>query len=212
MAADKEKIIDHFIHDVSLGGEMPKSVFSFCKAHKLKEADFYEHFSNFKALEKAVWNDLFTAVAQIVENDEVFNEYNARERYLAYCFTLVEQLKKNLTFYRISANTNDLKEMLNSPGIKALRKSKSFFQNLVEFGIDNDQIKSPDILSGQLPKIFQMHVGFVIKYFLNDESEGFSQTDQAIEKSVKLLFDALENSLLGSVIDFSKFMGKSVLA
>jgi hypothetical protein len=212
MADKREKIVEHFMNDVSLEGAYPKSIFAFCKAHRMKEADFYEYFSTFNSIEKAVWNDLFANVASVVESDEVFTEYNARERYLAYCFTLVEHLKKNLTFYRISAKRSDIKEILSSPGLKALKNSKSFFQHLVQYGVDNDQIKTPDILSQQIPKLFQMHVGFVIKYFLEDESEGFSETDQAIEKSVRLFFDALENSLLSSIIDFSKFMGKKAFA
>ncbi|MGB0432636.1 MAG: hypothetical protein ACPGLV_19315, partial [Bacteroidia bacterium] len=169
-------------------------------------------FSTFNSIEKAVWNDLFNNVASVVESDEVFTEYNARERYLAYCFTLVEHLKKNLTFYRISAKRSDVKEFLNSPGLKALKNSKSFFQKLVQYGVDNEQIKTPDLLSNQVPKLFQMHIAFVAKYFLDDESEGFTDTDQAIEKSVRLFFDALENSLLSSIVDFSKFMGKKAFA
>ncbi len=212
MVEKREKIIEHFITDVSLEGKYPKSIFAFCKAHRIKEAEFYEYFSTFNGIEKAVWNDLFANVANVVESDEVYNEYNARERYLAYCFTLVEHLKKSLTFYRISAKRNDIREMLKSPGLKALKNSTEFFQKLVRFGVDNEQIQTPDILQNQVPKLFQMHIAFVIKFFLNDESEGFSQTDQAIEKSVRLCFDALENSLLSSIIDFSKFLGKKAFA
>jgi len=212
MSESRDKIIEHFIDDVSMEGAFPKSVYAFCKAHDITESEFYEHFSSFKSIENAVWSDLYKQVISVVESDDVYQEYNTRERYLAYCFTLIEHLKKRLSFYQISAGNYDLRNALNSPVVKVQSVTKEYFADLVNHGFQTEEIKTPGLLQKPVIKLFQMHNLFIFNYFLKDESEGFTDTDQAIEKSVRLLFDAIENSLLDSAIDFTKFMGKSVFA
>lgn len=212
MSELRQKILDSFIDEVSLNGKAPASVYAFCKAHSFSEEEVYQYFSTFASMEKAVWSDLFTQVITVVEGDPVFEEYNTREKYLAYCFTLVEHLKKHLSFYRASSNERTLKNALHHPSIKSQKTAQTFFESLVQMGINSEEIKTPGLLQKPVSKLFQLHNMFVINYFLKDESEGFKETDQAIEKSARLLFDAIENSLLDSAIDFTKFMGKSVFA
>jgi len=212
MSELRAKILESFIDSVSMNGKAPASVYAFCKEREISEEDFYKHFSNFSALEKSIWSDLFTKVISVIESDPVFEEYNTREKYLAYCFTLIEHLKKNLSFYRISSSERSLRNALNHPSIKSQKSAQSFFEGLVQLGIENDEIQTPGLLQKPVSKLFQFHNLFVVGYFLKDESEGFNDTDQAIEKSVRLLFDAIENSLLDSAIDFTKFIGKNVFA
>jgi hypothetical protein len=45
--------------------------------------------------------------------------------------------------------------------------------------------------------------------WLNDDSDEFSNTDAAIEKSVNLSIDMLEKNTLDSLIDFGKFALKT---
>lgn len=212
MSDIKTKIVDAYIDYISLNAEKPKSVYAFCKGQEVDEASFYEHFSNFEVLEKSIWADMFRRVVEAIEADPVFEEYNTKERYLAFCFTLVEHLKKHLSFYRNSVKGIDLMHATNNPVIKAIQSEKSFIQGLIRTGLENEEIKTPSIMTQPLAKLFQGHIAFTIRYFMTDDSTGFTQTDQAIEKSVRLLFDAVENSLLDSVIDFTKFMGKTVFS
>lgn len=212
MSEVREKIIDAFIDRVSLHGEVPKSVYAFCKSEEFSEESFYQSFSNFESLEKSIWNDLFQEVVKTIEGDPVYGEYNTKERYLAYCFTLIEQMKKHLSFYKISVDRIDLLHALDNPVLKGIKSQAAFVDGLIRFGTDQGEIKTPVLMVKPLSKLFQSHTAFVIKYFIKDDSAGFSQTDQAIEKSVRLLFDAIENSLIESVLDFSKFMGKAVFS
>lgn len=212
MSELREKILTGFIDEVSMNGKAPASVYAFCKAHEISEEEFYQHFNNFSTMEKAVWSELFTKTIAVVEGDPVFEEYNTREKYLAYCFTLIEHLKKNLSFYRVSSDERNMKNALSHPSVQSQKSAQSFFEGLVQMGVNNEEIKTPGLLQKPVSKLFQLHNMFVVNYFLKDESEGFKDSDQAIEKSVRLLFDAIENSLLESAIDFTKFISKGVFS
>ena len=47
---------------------------------------------------------------------------------------------------------------------------------------------------------------------MNDNSADFEQTDVAIEKSVKVIFDVFATKPLESVLDFGKFLFKERFA
>jgi hypothetical protein len=47
---------------------------------------------------------------------------------------------------------------------------------------------------------------FVLQAWFNDKTSKFQQTDQAIEKSINLLFDVIAKGALDSLLDFGKFL------
>ena len=81
---------------------------------------------------------------------------------------------------------------------------------LVEL-IEEGNIEKPSYLQHP-PKIFSeaawVQLGFLLKFWVEDTSESFEKTDQAIEKSVQTAFDVFENTPLSTLIDFGKFLWK----
>ena len=49
---------------------------------------------------------------------------------------------------------------------------------------------------------------YVLKYWMDDTSKGFENTDILIEKSVQASFDLVQNTPLNSLIDLGKFLLK----
>lgn len=209
MSELREKIIDHFVEHLLIEGERPKTVFAFCRKIEIEESQFYEHFASFDTLELGIWKNLFQHTTQVVESDEAFQEYSARERYLGYCFTLVEQLKKRLSFYRISFGNAPIPSPA-SPFAKSLDETKEFVQRLIQYGEETDEIAKRDLFKRLMLKGFQFHLLFVVKFLITDSSDGFTSTDQAIEKSVNLFFDGLRKGVVDSAFDFAKFMTEKV--
>ena len=84
---------------------------------------------------------------------------------------------------------------------------KGFATELIEEG----NIEKPSYLQHS-PRIFSeaawVQLGFLIKFWVEDTSESFEKTDQAIEKSVQTAFDVFENTPLSSLVDFGKFLWK----
>jgi hypothetical protein len=54
-----------------------------------------------------------------------------------------------------------------------------------------------------------LQVGFVFRYWLDDNSPRFEKTDAAIEKSVNFAFDLMGKSALDSFLDLAKFLYQS---
>ena len=53
---------------------------------------------------------------------------------------------------------------------------------------------------------FWLQALFVLKYWLDDNSNQFEMTDAAIEKAVNLSFQLIKSNTLDSLLDFGKFI------
>ena len=90
---DRNKIIDGYVAHILETGSEPVSVFKFTKDIKMKEAIFYEYFSSFGAVKKAVWELIYDHTIQALESQEIYQSYTSREKLLGFLFTWIEELK-----------------------------------------------------------------------------------------------------------------------
>lgn len=210
MPKAKVNLVKSYMDYVAEHGKRPATVFSFCKAHKIEEADFYKEYASFDSLEKETFHHLFKGTVEQIESEEVYLEYSARERFLAFSFTLIEEMKKNLTYYRQVLKHYDVKESLKSPIVKAVKHQKDFFEKILQHGTDTGEITERQFLNKALVKSFEGQTLLIVSYFLKDDSQAFSDTDKFIEKSVRLHFDTLENTVIDSAIDLAKFLGRKL--
>lgn len=187
--------------------QMPKSVFRFCKAHKIKEEDFYSHFGSFEALQKQIWVT-FHHHTQDLMNKQLEAAASPKEKLLTYYFTLFEILTANRS-YCLFVLRDDIKLTSKMNELVGLRKSiKGFANELIEEGNSEKVYK---IFQHQ-PNIFSEAVWvqflFLLRFWLKDTSPAFEKTDVAIEKSVQTAFDLFETKPLESLVDFGKFLWK----
>ena len=96
--------------------------------------------------------------------------------------------------------------------LKGLRKNvKGFAKELIEQANANKTLK----ITKQNPSIFSegawLQFLFILRFWMSDSSPGFEETDLAIEKSVRTIFDVFDNSVLDGIVDFGKFLYKSKL-
>src|SRR2546428_33652 len=94
----KEKLENAYVDYVLSNDEQPKSVYIFTKTLKLKEEDFYVHYNSFEAIEKGIWNQLFTKTVETIKSQEVYAGYSAREKVLSFFYTFIEILKSRRSF------------------------------------------------------------------------------------------------------------------
>jgi AcrR family transcriptional regulator len=93
-----EKIRKAYTEYVLDNGHQPPSVYQFAKKLKLPEAEFYNHYSSFDAIEADIWLAFFQDARQTVEKDETYQTYSVREKLLAFYYTWVEILKAQRSF------------------------------------------------------------------------------------------------------------------
>lgn len=203
----QQLILDGFKTYVLENGSEPKSIFKFTKDLKMKEEEFYTFFTSFEAVKSAIWVAIYDSTLQAVENQEVFKEYSAREKFLSFLFTWIEELKKNRS-YLLSLYEDKSKSFKGLPAdakeFKA--KFKDFAGEIILEGKETQEIASRPIISDRYDEALWLQVLFVFRYWLDDRSPRFEKTDAAIEKSVNLAFDLMGKSALDSFLDFAKFL------
>src|SRR4051794_26164256 len=96
--ATAEQIRNGYIDYVLTHGEKPKSIYSFVKGLDLTEAEFYDVFASFDAIEKATWVELVIETIDTIRQQEVWAEYSSRDKMLSFFYSFTELLKKQRSF------------------------------------------------------------------------------------------------------------------
>ena len=203
----RKLILEGFVNHVLEHGAEPKSVFKFAKDLKMKEEEFYTHFTSFEAIKSAIWVSIFDSTLEQIEAQEVFKEYSVREKFLSFLFTWIEELKKNRS-YLLSLYQDKTKSFKSLPSdTKEFKeKFKDFAGEIILEGKETQEIANRPLISDRYDEALWLQVAFVFRYWLDDRSPRFEKTDAAIEKSVNLAFDLMGKSALDSFLDFAKFL------
>ncbi|MEN2282718.1 TetR family transcriptional regulator C-terminal domain-containing protein [Algoriphagus sp. SE2] len=206
----KKIILEAFKAYVLEHGTMPKSIFKFSKDLKMKEEEFYTWYTSFDSIKSAIWLEIFDETLKQIEAQEVFKEYSAREKFLGFLFTWIEELKKNRS-YLLSLYSSNTQKVTSLPkeAIAFKEKFKEFASDIILEGKETEEIANRPFISERYDEAMWIQLWFVFQYWLNDSSPRFEKTDAAIEKSVNLAFDLMGKSALDSFIDFAKFMYQS---
>ena len=186
-------------------GAPPASVFAFCKQVEIEEKEFYDHFGSLEGLEGSIWGSWMERTLSVLESDGDAASYDARQKLLAFLYTLLEEGKTLRSFLLLR---------FPRPGkccsTKSLRQMKDTFHPFAEDwvkqaaaeGFFSQHIRVED----WLPSLMFPKVLGVITFFLEDESAGFEKSDAFVEKAVRLFFDLAQPNLIDSGIDFLRFI------
>lgn len=204
----KEKIISLYMEAVLLNEKTPKSVFKFCKENNFEEAVFYEYFGSFEGLQMEIWNSFYEQTILLANNDEAYPSYSNREKMLTFFYTFFELLTLNRSYVLFTLKEHQ-NIMRNLSQLKGLRKDiKHFAAELIR---ENNEDKKLKVLKQSVTVFSEgawLQTLFLLKYWMDDNSAAFENTDVAIEKSVRAIFDVFDTQPLESVLDFGKFLWK----
>lgn len=204
----KEKIISLYMETVLMDEKTPKSVFKFCKEHNFQEAVFYDYFGSFVGLQKEIWSSFYKQTILLANKDESYPDYSNREKMLTFLYTFFELLTLNRSYvlFTLKEHQNVMK---NLGQLKGLRKDiKDFSADLIR---ENNEDKKLKVLKQSVTVFSEgawLQTLFLLKYWMDDNSASFENTDIAIEKSVRAIFDLFDTQPLESVLDFGKFLWK----
>lgn len=205
---DDNSIIASYMDSVLQNNAEPKSVFLFCKEHKIVETEFYTFYGSLEAVKQDIWVKFFENAAATIQNEEAFSTYTNKNKLLTLYFTLFEILTLNRSYVVFS-----LKE--NEKGMKNLKNLKHFRNRFKEFIVDIIESDN-NIISEKINKVSKpvfsegawIQFLFLLKFWINDTSKGFEKTDILIEKSVNTVVDLLDTKPLESLLDLGKFLWK----
>lgn len=204
----KDEIISLYMETVLLNEKTPSSVYKFCKDNNFEEAVFYEYFGSFEGLQMEIWKTFYAETILLISKDESYANYANKEKMLTFFYTFFELLTLNRSYvlFTLKEHKNMMKNLSQLKGLRI--NIKRFAADLIR---DNNEDKNLKILKQSVTVFSEgawVQTLFLIKYWMDDNSTGFENTDIAIEKSVRAIFDVFNTKPLESVFDFGKFLWK----
>jgi hypothetical protein len=189
-------------------GRRPKSIAKFCMKQDLSEKDFYVAYASFEQLEEDTWVQLLHQTLNTLAQDETYKTYSVREKLLSFYFTFFQEAQAQRSYFKwTSGDLRDPKLLKNK---KFKEHLMSYFQDLTEEGVDSNEIQARWQLERQYPHAAWVQFLFLLNFWLQDQSAGFTDTDMAIEKSVRWVFDLTGPSGIDSGIDLVKFLFRQI--
>lgn len=146
------------------------------------------------------WQSLFEITNDMLTQDINYAQYSAREKMLAFTFTLLQNMNANEAFFasqikqqRIPLLNNNLKEL------KAL-----FFKysdDLIFEGTNSGEIQARPFIANYYQQTIWNSLLVILYYWANDNSNDKENTDVIVEKSVHFTFDLLAPNPIDSGLD-----------
>jgi hypothetical protein len=204
-----ESIQKAYIDYVLTEGAEPKSVYIFAKKNKMTEAEFYNYFGSFKALEQNIWADAAKKTLTEIKGQEVWAEYTSREKALSFFYAFFELLKQQRSFAVYSVNKQP--RTISTPPVFAELQEifENFSNEILNEGLESGELSDRKFFSKRYKDALWVQLGFVLHFWINDNSTGFEKTDEAIEKGINVTFDLFQRSPIDNLFEYGKFLAKN---
>ncbi|WP_316737653.1 TetR/AcrR family transcriptional regulator [Pedobacter aquatilis] len=207
--ATAEQIRKAYLDFVLSNNEKPKSVYTFAKKLKITEADFYQFYASFESIEKNIWFELTFETISKIKEQEVWFQYSSREKMLSFFYSYVENLKNQRSFVIYSLKNYNKK--LATPAVLAGVKPifENFAEDIINEGLENGELAERKFFSKRYKDALWVQFAFILNFWINDDSDGFEKTDEAIEKGINVTFDLFQHSPIDNLFEYGKFLARN---
>lgn len=202
----KQKLIEAYIAYVLENGKAPASIFQFMKSLKMKETSFYHFFNSFEVLQQHIWDGFFERTLARIQGEEVYAEYGAREKMLAFYYTWLEELLQQRSYVLLAVKQVQ-KPTLTPIFLRSFReKYLQFVEGILAEAKANEEVVDRPLIGSKYGEGLWLQVLFVLHFWVKDDSIDFEKTDAAVEKAVHLSFDLMGRGPLDAMVDFARFL------
>ena len=165
-----------------------------------------QHYEGVRSVQEDIWLTYLRDTLEAMEASPEFAEYLVREKLLAFYFTLFEMMGEDREFLQLFQSKLGIWNY--DPDFLMPFKAAfiEFVEMLVEEGASNEEVTERMVLGGQYAGWHWPQMLYLLNHWIDDTTEAFVKTDQAIEKSVNLGFDIMGRNVLDSAFDFMKFV------
>ena len=189
-------------------GHAPKTVFAFADTQGISEGEFYRSYASFAAIEREAWVEFGREARAQAAQEPAWQGYGAREKLLAFHYTLLEILKNNRSFVLLTLKRSQQRRLAVVPKVLEQFEAefKDFVEELVHAGRATGEVASRPFVQDGYGRLFLRQLQFILLFFVRDESVNFERTDAAVEKAVALSFDLVGRNTFDSALDFGRFL------
>lgn len=195
-----------YVDYVLTHNEQPKSVYSFVKKLKISEADFYAFYASFESIEKNIWFELTVETIDEIQKQELWLQYSAREKMLSFFYSYVELLKNHRSFVIYSLKKHG--KRLSTPEVLAGVKPifEKFAEEIINEGLETGELADRKFFAKRYKDALWVQYAFILNFWMDDDSDGFEKTDEAIEKGIQVTFDLFQRSPIDNLFEYGKFL------
>lgn len=202
----RETLEKKYWHTLLTTSKRPASVYAFADDIGIEEGEFYEHATNFEALEASYWASLVEDTIAVLHDDKDYQEYPSDQKLLAFFYTFFAHAQKN---------RSRLVEFFPRPGcmktLKPMRKKFiEFAEVVIQQGRADGDIADRKQLTERYPALLFEQFRSIIEFYRRDQSDEFQDTDALIEKSVRLGADVARAGTLDSAFDLARFLLRKI--
>jgi hypothetical protein len=207
--ATQAQIKKGYIDYVLTNNEQPKSVYSFVKKLKITEADFYAFYASFESIEKNIWFELTVETIDEIQKQELWAQYSSREKMLSFFYSYVELLKSQRSFVIYSLKKQP--KRLATPAILAGVKPifENFAEQVINEGLESGELADRKFFAKRYKDALWVQYAFILNFWMDDDSNGFEKTDEAIEKGIQVTFDLFQRSPIDNLFEYGKFLSQN---
>jgi len=204
--ATREQIKKGYVDYVLTHNEQPKSVYSFVKKLKITEADFYTFYASFESIEKNIWFELTLETIDEIQKQELWAQYSAREKMLSFFYSYVELLKSQRSFviYSLKKQPKRLSTPEVLSGVKPI--FENFAEEIINEGLESGELADRKFFAKRYKDALWVQYAFILNFWIDDESNGFEKTDEAIERGIQVTFDLFQRSPIDNLFEYGKFL------
>lgn len=209
LMATAAQIKKAYIDFVLTHDEKPKSVYSFTKKLKITEADFYTFYASFESIEKNIWFELTVETIDEIQKQELWMQYSSREKMLSFFYSYVELLKSQRSFVIYSLKNQPKK--LGTPevlsGVKPI--FENFAEQIINEGLESGELADRKFFAKRYKDALWIQYAFILNFWMDDDSDGFEKTDEAIERGIQVTFDLFHSSPIDNLFEYGKFLSQN---
>lgn len=205
----EKELIEKYLGYTKELGSRPGSVYVFAKYLGEGKEAIKQHFNTIAQLETAVWKSFIEDNFIRLNAEPAYAEYVARERLLAFYFTLLEVLKPHREYVKM-APTHMGASIFGTDVLASFKKAfLEYTQGLIKLGIETGEVEERTFLTDKYNEALWAQCLFILNFWTKDTSEDFQKTDEAIERSVNLSLDLMARGPLDSIMEFGQFLFKN---
>lgn len=207
--ATAARIKKAYIDFVLTHDEQPKSVYSFAKKLKITEAEFYAFYASFESIEKNIWFELTVETIDEIQKQELWAEYSSREKMLSFFYSYVELLKSQRSFviYSLKKQPKRLTTPEVLSGVKPI--FETFAEEIINEGLESGELADRKFFSKRYKDALWVQYAFILNFWMDDDSNDFEKTDEAIERGIQVTFDLFQHSPIDNLFEYGKFLSQN---
>lgn len=86
---------------------------------------------------------------------------------------------------------------------------ENFSENIINEGLESGELADRKFLSKKYKDAVWLQFAFIVNFWIDDDSEDFEKTDEAIERGINVTFDLFQRSPIDNLFEYGKFLSRN---